>query len=199
MFLRVMFLRNNFFVQLKKQLQKVSGFTLIELLVVIGIIAILSTIGTVTYSSVRQKARNAARTQNVENYVQALYTIKASSIDNKFPGDSTWDCLGDYSGNKCWSNNNISESSGPNDVLRGYFGGNKLPPAENDSIAIVDCGTYSQEGFIYRTYNNGDEAEIGMMLEGNNQECPANVPFKQNWYECTYCKASHDNNSTQLK
>jgi len=69
-----------------KRYFKPSGFTLIELLVVIGIIAILSTIGTVTYSKVRSRARDAKRMQDLDSISRALYVAQSANVDGEFPG-----------------------------------------------------------------------------------------------------------------
>ena len=50
----------------------VSGFTLIELIVVISIIGILATIGTATYTTAQQKARDTRRKQDLGALKSAL-------------------------------------------------------------------------------------------------------------------------------
>jgi prepilin-type N-terminal cleavage/methylation domain-containing protein len=55
------------------------GFTLIELMVVIVIMAILSTVGMVLYSSAQATARDGKRRQDLEDLKKALYLLKTSS------------------------------------------------------------------------------------------------------------------------
>ncbi len=48
------------------------GFTLIEILVVIGIIAVLLSLGTASYSSAQKKARDTKRKQDLQDIQNAL-------------------------------------------------------------------------------------------------------------------------------
>lgn len=56
---------------------KKSGFTLIELLVVISIIAVLSTIGFVAYSTVSKQGRDAKRQSDLKSIQSALEQYRA--------------------------------------------------------------------------------------------------------------------------
>ena len=49
-----------------------NGFTLVELIIVISIIAVLSTIGISTYSSIQQNSRNAKRKADLKEIKTAL-------------------------------------------------------------------------------------------------------------------------------
>lgn len=60
---------SNFF---SLQLKPKRGFTLIELMIAISIIAILSSVGLVTYSSARMIARDSKRKQDLKAISQAL-------------------------------------------------------------------------------------------------------------------------------
>lgn len=181
-----------------------KGFTLIELLVVIGVIAILATIGAVTFGGTRAKARNARRFTDIVNYVKVLRTIKASSIDNKFPingAEGAWRCLGDYdtpgylAADRCW-NGGYVESQSLMNVLSPYFSG-RLPTGDPPGVA-VECGATDYEGFLYHagyTSTGGaykpdyTRAEILFMLEGKDQACPPDTPQINNTGNCTYCRA----------
>jgi len=70
---------------LRKFFKGESGFTLIELLVVIGIIAILSTIGTVTFSNARAKARDSKRVADINQAKSAIEIEAAGSSTGKYP------------------------------------------------------------------------------------------------------------------
>lgn len=64
--------KNDFFLKIKK------GFTLLEMLVVLGIIAIIVTMGFVSYSTAQKKARDAKRKQDlksIQNAMEQYYSI----------------------------------------------------------------------------------------------------------------------------
>lgn len=63
-----------------------KGFTLVELLVVISIIAILSSIGAVIYSSTQKSARMAQRAENLKAIATALEAYKTDK--------GSYPCLG---------------------------------------------------------------------------------------------------------
>lgn len=80
-------------------MKKNLGFTLLELLVVIGIISILVTLVSASYSSAQKKARDTRRKSDMkalQNCLEQSYSngaYKAMSL----PGDGTFhaDCNGD--------------------------------------------------------------------------------------------------------
>lgn len=65
-----------------------KGFTLIELMVTISIIAILSTVGYVTYSNAQSTARDARRRQDLRSMISAL-ELYYQQNNNQFPIRST--------------------------------------------------------------------------------------------------------------
>ena len=64
-----------------------KGFTLFELLVSISIIAILTVIAMVSYSSAQKKARDAKRIQDVDAVGKALESYY--SDENEYPADQS--------------------------------------------------------------------------------------------------------------
>ncbi len=61
----------------KKNLRKI-GFTLLELLVVIGIIAVLVSLGSVSYTSAQKKARDSKRKSDlktIQNALEQYYSV----------------------------------------------------------------------------------------------------------------------------
>ncbi len=104
------------------------GFTLIELMVVISIISLLSSIVLASVKTVRMKARDARRKEDLHNIYTALhlyYDEKGylphtfnNSNDESLDGDS--DC-------GTWDYSNDQENNGINDpwlkFLEPYFGG----------------------------------------------------------------------------
>lgn len=69
------------------------GFTLIELLVVIVILAILSTIGYVTFAGVQKNARDTKRRQDVDALAKAITQYR--SANGTYPGGA---CSADNAG-----------------------------------------------------------------------------------------------------
>lgn len=57
---------------IKKIYKRESGFTLIELLVVIGIIAVLATIGTISFGNAASKSRDAKRQADLKTMASGL-------------------------------------------------------------------------------------------------------------------------------
>src|SRR3989338_5512064 len=55
-----------------KKYKRESGFTLIELLVVIGIIAVLATIGTISFGNAASKSRDAKRQSDLKTLSSGL-------------------------------------------------------------------------------------------------------------------------------
>ena len=70
------------------------GFTLIELLVVISIIAILSTIGLTSFSTIQRKGRDARRKadlREMKNALEQYYTICGFVYPLPVEGDNFYD------------------------------------------------------------------------------------------------------------
>jgi prepilin-type N-terminal cleavage/methylation domain-containing protein len=83
--------------------QKEHGFTIVEILVVIVIIAILATIGIVSYNGVQQRSRAAAFETTVDQYRSGL--LQYFNQNNAYPVSGTF-CLGaasDYASGGCYS------------------------------------------------------------------------------------------------
>lgn len=65
-----------------------KGFTLIELMIVIGIVAMLSSIGFTTYTSVQEDARNSKRKSDMKELKIALEQYKFKN-GNRYPSTCT--------------------------------------------------------------------------------------------------------------
>jgi prepilin-type N-terminal cleavage/methylation domain-containing protein len=62
-----------------------SGFTLLELLVVISIIGILVALGTVSYTTAQQKARDAKRRGDLKAWSAALEQTNSAAVPPAYP------------------------------------------------------------------------------------------------------------------
>ncbi len=80
-----------------------NGFTLIELMVVIAIIAILSTVGIIVYSTAQKSGRVSKRMQDLAAIRTAVELFKAStgfypSVPGETPGTPGWTCVENLAG-----------------------------------------------------------------------------------------------------
>jgi prepilin-type N-terminal cleavage/methylation domain-containing protein len=88
-----------------------TGFTLIELLVVISIIGLLSSVVLTSLASVRVRARQAVRMQdlrNINNAIQAFY-----QMNGYYPGSCGWNGFYSAFGGSGWN------GSTPREYVRG--------------------------------------------------------------------------------
>ena len=165
---------------------KQKGFTLMELLVVIAIIGLLATIVLVSANSVRGKARNVRRISDMRSYVIAFEMAYDENNEYPDPGDTSWHCLGDYSDDGCWSNNNWSESSVLNDILDEWI--KSLPADEN-----IICGPFGVcvEGYLYKCTSRVNNVclsiEVRWIMEKDNQYCGIGTDAGYRCDNCTYC------------
>ncbi len=77
---------------IKKQNKSNFGFTMIELLAVVTIMAILFTIGIVSYTNASRNARNNRRRTDIVNIRQALVLFR--SDNGCYPASDQWPVLG---------------------------------------------------------------------------------------------------------
>lgn len=152
----------------KKATTKDSGFTLIELLVVISIIGLLSTIVLSSMDEARNRARNSAKNQLVQQYLNALELYRSDSDDGTYPASSTpeaYRCLGDYGGENCYGS--YTQDQTLIEEISEY-----IPGAPADMTPIM-MGTTNRRGLIY-TCNLGSNCKnftIRWILIGENQNC----------------------------
>ncbi len=93
-----------------------AGFTLIELIIVISIVALLSTIGITTYSSVQVDARNSRRKSDLRELQTALEAYKTK---NNYRYPSTLIGGNRYWFGTCnkWNGGFIADDSGPDGYI----------------------------------------------------------------------------------
>ena len=72
-------------------LKKKNGFTLIELMVAIAIVAIISTVGIVVYSTAQKSARVSKRVQDLTALKTALELYKSAT--GVYPIQNGWACI----------------------------------------------------------------------------------------------------------
>lgn len=68
-----------------------NGFTLIELMVAITIVAILATIGIITYSTSQKTARVNKRAEDLKALASAIELLRATT--GSYTAQSTWACI----------------------------------------------------------------------------------------------------------
>ncbi|SRR3989344_2604779 len=69
-------------------MKKQRGFTLLELLVVIGIIGILVSIGSISYTSAQKRARDSRRRGDIEAVSKAMEQYNAENAGS-YPADTS--------------------------------------------------------------------------------------------------------------
>lgn len=114
-----------------------KGFTLVELLVAISIIAILSTIGLITFSGIQSKARDSARKNNLRTLATALeiYFQKNSHYVSGY-------------GTKC-----IKDPNNPQANDTEVFDNNIRPLMSGENIPIASyCYTGDPTGISFRLF-----------------------------------------------
>ncbi len=120
------------------------GFTMIELLAVVTIMAILFTVGIVSYTNASRNARNSRRQTDLANVRQALVLYR--SDNGCYPASPSWQMLG----NVLIADGYWSESTFPSDPSYDY-------------IANGNCGSGMASGFdITTTLENPPGGTITM-------------------------------------
>jgi prepilin-type N-terminal cleavage/methylation domain-containing protein len=136
---------------MKKILSKKLSFTLLEMLVVIGIIGILIGIGTVSYSTVQRKARDAKRKQDlksIQNCLEQYY-----SVNQRYPFLSQND-----------------NDGAPNDGW--IFLPNEIPCGSTNMRAPKDPLNRGFHIYVLYTEASGSLYRICTRLETENQDSP---------------------------
>lgn len=166
-----------------------NGFTIVELTVVIAVIAILATIGVVSYNGSQVKARNAQMASAVNAYKDALITYKG--IYGKYPDGSAngSTCLGgNYPGDQCWFGA-ATENSTFMDALASVSSGSSsslpmpsLNPKNLQGAMFVSASRPSPNlldgqarDFIVYAFEGTDACPVGPVASDNNN--PGDLVF----------------------
>lgn len=157
-----------------------TGFTLIELLVVISIIGLLSSVVLTSLASVRVRARQAVRMQdlrNINNAIQAFY-----QIHGYYPGSCGWNGFYSAFGGTGWN------GSTPREYVRGGSpsvcqGASNQGPYTNWIPELVSSGLFptlpreplrktagDQEQYLYNS-NGGQGYKLIIHSIANDGAC----------------------------
>ncbi|NCS99095.1 type II secretion system protein [Candidatus Parcubacteria bacterium] len=156
-----------------------KGFTLIELLVVVAIIGLLAAIVLVSLEDARREARNSAKIQMVQQYVNALELYRSNNSDGKYPdrgydggsiNSTNYACLGYGNSELCFGIYEVTGDTDINGDLGSHFGGDSTPKSDSETLA----SSYGDmKGVIYNctTDSNCTNFTLHWYLEGTSQNC----------------------------
>ena len=133
------------------------GFTLMELLMVVSLIGLFAAVIVSALNTAREKGRNSARIQQVNQYIRALELARSNNANAVFPTPAvgaTAVCLGDYPGTTCWDGSVNEDATFPTVLLQTI---STLPPGDLVS-------TY--RGYTYQTTDSGVTYNIRWVMEG---------------------------------
>lgn len=141
------------------------GFTLIELLVVIGIIAVLVSLGAVSYNKAQSAARDVKRKTDLEDLKKAFYLYKTTT--GRVCVLSSGSCDSD----PAWQTNNFFDPG-----FSGTKPGNVLAPYLKAPI-INDPGGNGGGIYVIQIWDN-DSFTITAYLENPaTGSCPSPYPW----------------------
>lgn len=135
--------------------RSVVGFTLIELMIAISVVAILSTIGLITYSQGQKSARDSKRKQDLREITAALELYYS---DNKhYPTTSTTDGTTSWASSKADGSNWIIDRgiSGTETTVAlspTYVASLPKDPVNNDTFG----SSGAKGGYYYYSARSGD-------------------------------------------
>jgi len=136
-----------------------KGFTLMELLVVISIIGLFAAVVMTALNTAREKGRNSARIQQMNQYIRALELARSNNGNARFPvpnAGASYVCLGDYPGTTCWDGTVNEDTTFPTTLMQ------TIPSLPAGDVV----GT--TRGYTYRTTDSGVTYEIRWMMEGGS-------------------------------
>lgn len=126
-----------------------KGFTLLELLVVLAIIAILTAIGTVSFTAAQKRARDSQRKSDLK--------VIASALENYFQKNKTYpdSSLGSCAAGAAWYCSNSGASPWIPQLTSAYI--KKLPAdLRNTAGTICQTSNNSNSGLTYAYHSSND-------------------------------------------
>ena len=121
------------------------GFTLVELLVVIAIIAVLSTVGLVTYSTVQKSGRMSKRIQDLKAIQTALELYY--SVNKAYPVGGWRSECANWGGLS--ANDVVKDASSGKTLVSQFMPAFPSDPAM-DAAASTSCYVYLSDGIDYK-------------------------------------------------
>jgi prepilin-type N-terminal cleavage/methylation domain-containing protein len=139
--------------------KKSEGFTLVELLVVIAIIGLLSTLSIVALNNARQKARDAVRVANIQQWQAAL--------------ELYYQDQGAYPGTASSTPGGVLKSGGT--IYMGMIPHNPTPWIDGASCAATTDFIYTSSVVSTYTINYCLAGGAGGLSAGNHIATPATL------------------------
>lgn len=108
--------------------------------------------------------------------MNALELVRADT--GEYPGpDDLFVCLGDYADNACWDvyGTGVKENEEFQTALIKYI------PLLSSGAMVEDKGDSKagREGYIYKSFDNGNGYEIQYMLAGKDKNCALGEPHTE--------------------
>ncbi len=117
------------------------GFTIVELLIVIVVIAVLATLGLVTFNGVRTRAQAGAIVSDIKAMEKAFMLYKQASGTSTWPSDQSDEWKGSHDGN----NPKIKDIIAYNTTFAQFLKSNP----NISSISTSDSWQYDNDGDSY--------------------------------------------------
>ena len=147
------------------------GFTIVELLIVIVVIAILATLGFLSYTNIQQRAHNTQIISAVNAYQKALqlYASEKGTYPVSSDAPAYGICLGDGYADPCWSgiSGTYSTNATLDTVLGAYMSGKPTITPKYYAEGSQD----TRSGIVYFRNEPTGNRSISYILEGGSQPC----------------------------
>lgn len=151
-----------------REMSLTKGFTLVELVVVIAIIAILTSVGLVSYTDFNRRARDARRKADLEVIRQALELYRA---DNGVYPDGGW-----------WGSAYQTDwATFQTAIGTDHISQLPVDPINNATGNPGPCGTEGSQRYNYRSISSGQGYILTAIMEDESSNDGNECHLLPNW------------------